>query len=159
MYVICLLNFSEELDSYMYQSVGFQVVSLIGHALTLPIYRQKTKGNAVCTSKTYFESADDEVEDLFLLLQKVKKDISIDGVSVGAIASDYQRTRVENVCKRLNLKCFAYLWRRNQAELLQEMIDAELDAIIIKVACIGLTEDHLGLFLFTLKILFFLIIY
>lgn len=27
----------------------------------------------------------------------------------------------------------AYLWRREQAELLQEMIDCQLDAIIIKV--------------------------
>ena len=36
-------------------------------------------------------------------------------------------------CTRLNLISLAYLWRRDQTELLQEMIDCQLDAIIIKV--------------------------
>ena len=38
----------------------------------------------------------------------------------------------------------AYLWQRKQDELLQEMIEAGLVAVIIKVAGIGLTEKHLG---------------
>jgi len=54
-------------------------------------------------------------------------------VAVGAILSDYQRVRVENVCSRLNLISLAYLWRRDQTELLQEMIDCQVHAIIIKV--------------------------
>lgn len=37
-------------------------------------------------------------------------------------------------CSRLNLISLAYLWRRDQAELLQEMIDCQLDAILIKVS-------------------------
>lgn len=52
---------------------------------------------------------------------------------MGAILSDYQRVRVENVCSRLNLISLAYLWRRDQTELLQEMIDCQVHAIIIKV--------------------------
>ena len=47
-------------------------------------------------------------------------------------------------CRRLGLTVLAYLWQREQDELLQEMIDAGLVAIIIKVAGIGLTEKHLG---------------
>lgn len=40
----------------------------------------------------------------------------------------------------------AYLWRRDQAELLQEMIDSQIDAIVIKVAALGLDPaKHLGL--------------
>lgn len=54
---------------------------------------------------------------------------------MGAILSDYQRVRVENVCGRLGLISLAYLWRRDQKELLQEMIDSRLHAIIIKVSC------------------------
>ena len=38
----------------------------------------------------------------------------------------------------------AYLWQREQDELLQEMIDSGLVAVILKVAGIGLTEKHLG---------------
>lgn len=39
----------------------------------------------------------------------------------------------------------SYLWRRNQKDLLQEMIDCKVHAIIIKVASLGLYPDrHLG---------------
>lgn len=38
----------------------------------------------------------------------------------------------------------AYLWQQNQSYLLQAMIDAKLEAVLIKVAGIGLTEKHLG---------------
>lgn len=53
---------------------------------------------------------------------------------MGAILSDYQRVRVENVCNRLSLMSLAYLWRRDQTELLQEMIDCQVHAILIKVS-------------------------
>jgi diphthamide synthase (EF-2-diphthine--ammonia ligase) len=38
----------------------------------------------------------------------------------------------------------AYLWQRDQAELLNEMVEAGMEAILIKVAGIGLTPQHLG---------------
>lgn len=48
-------------------------------------------------------------------------------------------------CIRLGLVPLAYLWRRDQTELLQEMIDCQVYAIIIKVASLGLVPDrHLG---------------
>lgn len=40
-------------------------------------------------------------------------------------------------CTRLGLVCLAYLWRREQEELLQEMIMAGVKAIVIKVASMG----------------------
>ena len=58
--------------------------------------------------------------------------------------SDYQRVRVENVCQRLDLVSLAYLWRRDQAELLDEMIESKMESIIIKVASLGLDQKHLG---------------
>lgn len=82
------------------------------------------------------------------------------GVSVGAILSNYQRVRVEHVCvlasiiqpvmftlnrcRRLSLTPLAYLWQRDQAELLSEMIAAGVKSVLIKVAGIGLTVKHLG---------------
>lgn len=46
---------------------------------------------------------------------------------------------------RLNLVSLAYLWRRDQTELLQEMIDCQVYGILIKVASLGLVPDrHLG---------------
>ena len=77
--------------------------------------------------------------------ETIKGKIDFDAVCSGAILSDYQRVRVENVCSRLGLVSLSYLWRRDQAELFDEMIDAKVEAILIKVATLGLDEKHLGL--------------
>ncbi len=47
-------------------------------------------------------------------------------------------------CDRHGLTSIAYLWHRDQAELLDEMINYNLHAILIKVACFGLNKNHLG---------------
>ena len=65
----------------------------------------------------------DEVEDMFILSSEVKRQIpDISAVSSGAIASDYQRLRVESVCSRLGLVSLAYLWKQEQSLLLEEMV-------------------------------------
>lgn len=40
-------------------------------------------------------------------------------------------------CRRLQLEPLAFLWHHDQSQLLQDMIDNNLTAIIIKVASIG----------------------
>ncbi|KAK3029293.1 hypothetical protein RJ639_040129, partial [Escallonia herrerae] len=94
----------------------------------------------------YTMTPGDEVEDMFILLNEVKQQIpSITAVSSGAIASDYQRLRVESVCSRLGLVSLAYLWKQDQSFLLEEMIKTGIFAIFVKVAAIGLDPSkHLG---------------
>ncbi|XP_025106091.1 diphthine--ammonia ligase-like isoform X2 [Pomacea canaliculata] len=135
----------DELDSYMYQTVGHQAIDLYAEAMGLPLFRQTIKGTALGIGRDYLPQEADEVEDLYELLQRVKNELEIEAVAVGAILSDYQRVRVENVCLRLGITPLAYLWRCQQAPLLQEMVDCGVEAIIIKVAALGLNPDHLGL--------------
>lgn len=72
----------------------------------------------------YKEILGDEVEDMYVLLNEVKQKIpSVTAVCSGAIASDYQRLRVESVCSRLNLVSLAYLWKQDQTLLLDEMVN------------------------------------
>ncbi|XP_013103048.2 uncharacterized protein LOC106084117 [Stomoxys calcitrans] len=135
----------DELDSFMYQTVGHMGIEILAKAMGLPLYRQETKGKSTQTGKHYVPTDNDEVEDLYNLLATCKEELQAEAVAVGAILSDYQRVRVENVCSRLNLVSLAYLWRRDQTELLQEMIDCQVHAILIKVATLGLVPDrHLG---------------
>ncbi|KAH7543322.1 hypothetical protein FEM48_Zijuj02G0172000 [Ziziphus jujuba var. spinosa] len=117
----------DELDSYMYQTP--YMVGIFKH--------QKL---------SYSTTPGDEVEDMFILLNEVKRQIpSVTAVSSGAIASDYQRLRVESVCSRLGLVSLAYLWKQDQSLLLQEMIANEIVAITVKVAAMGLDPvKHLG---------------
>ncbi|KAG8560663.1 hypothetical protein GDO81_015071 [Engystomops pustulosus] len=124
----------DELDSYMYQTVGYQALDLYAEAMGLPLYRATLSGSSLNTGRGYTPQEGDEVEDLYRLLKLVKEKEDIDSVSVGAILSDYQRVRVENVCQRLGLQPLAFLWRRKQEDLLNEMIDSGLQAVLIKVA-------------------------
>ncbi|XP_065822687.1 diphthine--ammonia ligase isoform X6 [Labrus bergylta] len=136
---------TDELDSYMYQTVGHQAIELYAEAMDLPLYRRTIQGSSLDTGRNYNQTEGDEVEDLYELLKLVKEKESVEAVSVGAILSDYQRVRVENVCLRLGLQPLAYLWRQDQESLLSAMISSDLRAILIKVAAYGLDpEKHLG---------------
>ncbi|XP_041928918.1 diphthine--ammonia ligase isoform X1 [Alosa sapidissima] len=136
---------TDELDSYMYQTVGHEAIDLYAEAMDLPLYRRTIEGSSLDTGREYSQREGDEVEDLYHLLKLVKEKESVEAVSVGAILSDYQRVRVENVCARLQLQPLAYLWRRDQESLLSEMISRGIHALLIKVAAVGLDpEKHLG---------------
>lgn len=147
---------AEDLDSFMYQTVGHKVIPLYEEALGLPLYRQEIIGSAVNQSKSYGQTAaepsthQDETESLVPLLQRVKEQHpEVNAVSTGAILSDYQRTRVESVAIRLGLTPLAYLWQwpnmppHTQSTLLEDMHAAGQDFRIIKVASGGLDGSFL----------------
>lgn len=136
---------TEELDSYMYQSVGHQVIELVAKCYGLPLYRRKITGKPLSQTLDYSDTPGDEVEDLFELLKQVKQaHPDIKGVSSGAIFSTYQKNRVEQVCSRLGLTSLAFLWEREQVALLDEIISSGIEAVIIKTAVLGLDKRHLG---------------
>ncbi|KAF9574069.1 ATP binding domain 4 [Mortierella alpina] len=135
----------DELDSYMYQTVGHDVIHLYRDCLELPLYRQEIKGTPIEQGSDYVQTKQDETEDLYELLAMAKAaHPDLEAVSVGAILSNYQRIRVESVCGRLGLVTLAYLWQRDQEELLHEMAQAGVNAVLIKIAAIGLKKQHLG---------------
>jgi diphthine-ammonia ligase len=135
----------EELDSFMYQTVGHAHISAIAEAMELPLFRREITGTAVEQGMSYGETSGDEVEDLMALLSQVlEKMPEVDAVCSGAILSNYQRSRVESVCERLGLASLAFLWQRDQAEILDEMVEAGVNAVLVKVASLGLGSAQLG---------------
>ncbi|KAK9813243.1 hypothetical protein WJX72_011346 [[Myrmecia] bisecta] len=136
----------DELDSYMYQTVGHQLVAAYAECAGLPLIRRRIQGSAKQQGMAYEATAEDEVEDMLALLAFAKEQYpDIQAVSSGAIASDYQRLRVEHVCARLGLTSLAFMWQQPQADLLQGMIDAGIQAVLVKVAAMGLQpHQHLG---------------
>ncbi|KAK4546057.1 hypothetical protein LTR36_002194 [Oleoguttula mirabilis] len=146
----------EDMDSYMYQTVGHAVIPLYEEALGLPLYRQEIIGTALNQDKSYHpdddvaEAGGDETESLMPLLQRVKAaHPDLNAVSTGAIMSDYQRTRVESVAMRLGLTPLSYLWQwpslppHTQASLLEDMEVVGQDSRMIKVASGGLDDSFL----------------
>ncbi|BDA44893.1 probable diphthine-ammonia ligase at N-terminal half [Coccomyxa sp. Obi] len=136
----------DELDSYMFQTVGHQIISMYAACMGIPLFRRRIQGASVQQDLIYIHTERDEVEDMLQLLA-FAKDMhpEIEAVSSGAIASDYQRQRVEHVCARLNLVSLSYMWHQPQSQLYHAMLDSDIKAILIKVAAMGLQPElHLG---------------
>ncbi|KAH8700267.1 putative ATP binding L-PSP endoribonuclease family protein [Talaromyces proteolyticus] len=153
----------EDIDSFMYQTIGHNIIPFYESALQIPLYRASITGNAVDTSRIYGNSGDtgtadqDETESLVPLLNRIKRDLPhANAVSAGAILSTYQRTRIENVAGRLALVPLAWLWmypelpppdeRKDiptRTGLLDDMAAVGCEARIIKVASGGLDAETL----------------
>ena len=67
---------SDELDSFMFQTVGHQGIEFIGKAMGLPLYREPTFGRSKMNEKNYTPTEDDEIEDLYRLLKNAKVKIA-----------------------------------------------------------------------------------
>ena len=60
------------MDSFMYQTVGHKVVPLIAECLGLPLFQEEIRGQPTHTEMQYSACTEDEVEDLYRLLHRVK---------------------------------------------------------------------------------------
>jgi ABC transporter with metal-binding/Fe-S-binding domain ATP-binding protein len=119
----------KRLDSWMFHSVNLHLVPLSAEALGIPLVQAETSGEK-----------EEEVEDL----KSALSGLSIDGVVSGAIASTYQRSRIERICRELGLVPVTPLWGRDPAQLLGEMIDSGMVIMVTAVAALGLDENWLG---------------
>ncbi|KAM0434514.1 hypothetical protein ACHAPT_003610 [Fusarium lateritium] len=151
-----------DLNSFMYQTVGHEVLPLYAVATGLPLYRLPITGRAIRHERDYdatttagAQDSNDETESMLPLLQAiVARHPEANALCAGAILSTYQRTRVESIALRLGLTPLAYLWQypvlpppsaatASDTQLLVDMANARLEARIIKVASAGLDEDYL----------------
>jgi diphthine-ammonia ligase len=124
-------------ESYMYQTAASETLHcLVEECLGVPLLLYQRVGKSVNTSLVYQESSQDEVEDLFLALKQAQAQFGVDAVCSGAILSTYQRVRIEHVCSRLGMTSLSYLWRLGpQTELLGQMLDDGIVAVIVQAAC------------------------
>ena len=135
----------DEVDSHCFQTIGHQLVHSIAQCTNIPFYSRHMRGTSVVTALHYTRAADDEVEDLYeLLVDVLGVHPDVDAVCTGAILSHYQRLRVEHVASRLRLTSLAPLWQREQRRLLADMIDSDMDAVLVKVASMGLGKTEVG---------------
>src|SRR5947199_6593755 len=77
-------------------------------------------------------------------LRRIFRQIDVDGVVVGAIASDYQHSRVNRIADEFGLRVFAPLWRRDPRRLVYDYLEAGLDIAFSSVSAEGLDASWLG---------------
>ena len=87
---------------------------------------------------------EEELGDLRAALSTAKETHSIEGVYTGALASVYQKTRVEKVCSDLELKCVSPLWGIDPRAHLRNIVRDGFRVMIVAVSALGLDERWLG---------------
>lgn len=116
-------------DSWMFHSINIHQTDLLAQSIGIPLVKRKT-------------NAKKETE--LLDLQQLLSGLEIDGVISGAIASEYQRTRIEKICDELALKSFTPLWHKNQELLLRDQVNAGFRIIVVGVFAQGFDDTWLG---------------
>jgi ABC transporter with metal-binding/Fe-S-binding domain ATP-binding protein len=132
--IVCLVTIiSENPESYMFHTPNIHLTKLQAEAMELPLIEETTRGEK-----------EKELEDLKRALVRAKNEFDIQGVVSGAIYSNYQRTRIDGLCKELDLKSLSPLWKRTPREMLEDMVDAGFKVVMSAVAADGLGEEWLG---------------
>ena len=128
--VACLVTMrSRREDSWMFHTVNIGLAPLVAEAFGIEIVIAETGGEKEA-----------ELEDLV----EVLGGLEVEGLVSGAIASTYQRRRVDRICEELGLVHVAPLWGRDGFDLLGEMISEGLVVIVTAVAARGLDQSWLG---------------
>jgi len=132
--VACLVTLkSKNPESYMFHVPNIDTTKLQAKALGIPHIFRLTAG-----------IKEKELGDMKAALNEAQRKYKITGVVSGAIASEYQRYRVETVCADLGLKSVAPLWHLDPERYLAEMIKEGFEVIITSCASAGLTPAWLG---------------
>ena len=74
---------SQEEDSNMYQTVGWDCVEMLAGAMRLPLYVDTITGEGREMGKDYQTTEGDEVEDLYMWLERVVRETGVKVVAVG----------------------------------------------------------------------------
>jgi diphthine-ammonia ligase len=132
--LLCLITLSPvRSDSYMFHFPNIRWTALQAQAMHLPQVTLETEG-----------VKEDELVDLSEAIERAKRDYSIEGVYTGALASVYQKSRVERVCDKLGMRAVSPLWHIDQLTHLANIIANHFQVIMTGVAALGLDQSWLG---------------
>ena len=129
-YLVSML--SDNPESYMFHVPNIHITDLSSEAMGIPLIKAKTHG-----------VKEKELDDLKSVLNKLK-DKGVEAIFAGALASEYQKSRIDQLCKDLGLMSNAPLWHIDPKEYMEEIIDSGFEVIIISVSAEGLDESWLG---------------
>lgn len=115
-------------DSYMFHAANLNAVPVIAERCGLVYVGIPTDG---------------EKEAELLDLKDGLAALDFEGVIVGAIESEYQRSRVAALCDELGLSLYVPLWQMDPLTLLRE-VSEKMDVRIVVTAAAGLGDNILG---------------
>lgn len=126
-YLVSMIPLRE--DSWMFHYPNIRLVDLFAEAAEIQLVKAET-----------LAVKEREVEDLKRLIEG----IDVDAIVSGAVASTYQKSRIEKICEQLKLKCIAPLWHENPLDILKEIVDLKFNVIVTGVYAYGFSGEWLG---------------
>ncbi len=116
-------------DSYMFHKPNLDLLPKIAGSIGIELIEVETEG-----------VKEEELKDL----ESALRSIPLEGVITGAVASNYQRERIEKMADVLGLEVFSPLWNMDQYDLVKELLEEGFQTIIVSVAAMGLDDSWLG---------------
>lgn len=123
---------SENPESYMFHVASIHLTELSSKAMEIPLIISKT-----------FGKKEKELDDLKRVLIELKNK-GIKAIFSGALASEYQKSRIDNLCNEIGLESHAPLWHCNPKEYMEKIIELGFNVILTSVSAYGLDESWLG---------------
>jgi ABC transporter with metal-binding/Fe-S-binding domain ATP-binding protein len=131
---VCLMNAeSRNKDSYMFHTVGSRLLGLQAEAMGLPLERFATEGEK-----------ERELDDLKSFIIQMRDKYKLEGVVSGAIASEYQRSRISKILQEAGLESMTPLWHVDVGKYLRDFISDGFKAVIVSVSADGLGKEWLN---------------
>jgi len=132
--MVCLISIiSKNKESFMFHTPNIHITKIQAEAIGIPLISFSTEGKK-----------ESELEDLKKAVIKAKEKFGIEGIVTGAVRSAYQSSRIEKICKELGLICFNPLWMMDEIELLKEVKDSGITAIVSGVFSFPLEKEIIG---------------
>ena len=121
----------ESHESYMFHHPNIELTQIQAELMGIPLLVEKTSGEK-----------EKELKDLERLILRVKDEV--DGILTGVIASNYQRERIDRICKKFSLECISPLWHINPEKYWHELMRSGFRIMITSVSAEGLDKGWLG---------------
>lgn len=132
--VACLITLQPgNPESYMFHTPNLHMVPLQAKAAGLPLVIEKSTG---------IEEA--ELQDLSRAITIAVDRYGIDGVVTGALMSVYQSTRIQLVCRALDLWCFNPLWYTDPVSYMDSLLSVGFRVVVSGVFSAPFEESWLG---------------
>ena len=132
--ISCLITMkSKNPYSYMFHTPAIELTALQAEAMELPIFFWETAGEK-----------EKELQDLRDALQQARRKFAFEGILTGALFSEYQKSRIEQIGKDLGLRVLSPLWHKNQERLMDELLKEGFEFVLTGVAAEGLDSSWLN---------------
>ena len=120
-------------ESYMFHTPNIDFVKFQAEAMEIPLIEVISPG-----------IKESELKELEKALKEAKERFNLDGIVTGAVASQYQASRIQKICFELDLWCINPLWLIEQNSLLKELIKEDFEVLIAGVFAYPFGKEWLG---------------